>query len=383
MNIDERGRRAGTDLLERASTRPIPVLAERSATASRTRRLSLVAAAAAALVVVVIGVVATRRDDSVRTITNLPTPDAVQARSWSPVGLGVTVTVPSTWVEGGPVSGFRYAVSDATRDSYVLADRLRNVERLDVDAVGSSRAGDLHSLGATGVTTAPVNLGGRRAVELRYQLPGSAGSIASVTEYDFVDGDWFFLVAVGEHTPINNNELSQWVASTIQLRALSTQDLAFPTPLGQPASPQPTPQGIEPVPWSPTGLGATMQVPSTWTDIATSVAGFDHALQPPGGGPTVMASRISAADASTRETALRSMGADIESTVDTTVDNHPARAIRYWIATPGDPLRVTLNVQYVIDAGSGDDIVVNTAELDGGDDNSALLQWVRSTIHIT
>src|SRR5689334_13824118 len=180
MNIDERGRRAGTDLLERASTRPIPVLAERSAAANRTRRLSLVAAAAAALVVVVIGVVATRRDDSVRTITNLPTPDAVQARSWSPVGLGVTVTVPSTWVEGGPVSGFRYAVSDATRDSYVLADRLRNVERLDVDAVGSSRAGDLHSLGATGVTTAPVNLGGRRAVELRYQLPGSAGSIASV-----------------------------------------------------------------------------------------------------------------------------------------------------------------------------------------------------------
>jgi hypothetical protein len=95
-----------------------------------------------------------------------------------------------------------------------------------------------------------------------------------------------------------------------------------------------------------------------------------------------MASRVSSDDAGGREAFLESIAAEIESAVDTTVDGHPARAIRYWIAARGYPLRVFLDVEYIIDLGGGDALIVTTSENDGGNDNTALLQWIRSTITV-
>ena len=383
MNIDDRAHRAATDLLERAAARPVPNIDELvdAAPAPDRRRWLALGAVAATIALALLSVAIFRGgDDDVRTITTVPAPSGVHAAAWSPSGLGVTMSVPSTWVTRGPVAGFGYSVADPSRDPYVLADRIRNVGRLDVDAVGSARASTLQTLGAEDISTTTVDLGGRRAVEQRYRVPGTGGAAdADVVEYDLVDGDWFFLVAAGEREPVDHRDVTEWIASTISLRTLDASETDL-GPLEQPAAPLPAP--VPATAWEPSGLGVRVQVPSTWSDMATVPSGFARAIQPPGGGPTVMVSRVSSAKAAEREADLRGIGAEIESTAPLTVDGHPASAIRYWFARTGYPLRVNIEVEYVIELGDGTSTIVNTAELDGGDDNRELLRWIRSTIEV-
>src|SRR3954470_7893781 len=124
MNIDERGRRAATDLLERAAARTVPTIDELDVPAPRRQRVLMFVGAAAVVLLAVLGFVATRVDHRVRTIASLPTPSGVQAKAWSPAGLGVSMAVPSRWQEGGATSGYRFSIGEPSRDAYVLADRL-------------------------------------------------------------------------------------------------------------------------------------------------------------------------------------------------------------------------------------------------------------------
>lgn len=374
MTIDERARAAATDLLERAAHRPVPELDDLSAAPRRSSR-PLLAAAAVVLAVVGFAVFVTSDDDVTPAM-----PGGGESRTWAPEGLGLTLQIPASWNDGGPGAGFSYTASAAGGDGSIVADRFRALEPQDVSAVGTGRRTDLRALGAIWVELATTEVDGHLAALLRYHLqsPDAAGTYA-ITEYAVPVGDWVLIVAVGEREPADRFEITEWIASTIEIG--DEMDISLTSPLEQPREPLPVPEGVDAVPWSPEGIGVTMQVPADWRDQSVPDGRY-RLITVPGGGPVVSVTSITTSEAASRLQDVEYEGGVVESSATTTVDGRRAEVLRYWRPAGGYPLRADLCTELLVHRDDGSVLMVLTAEHDG-EDKAELLRWIRSTIDLT
>lgn len=374
MSIDDRAGAAATDLLERATERPVPAVDELAAS---TRRSVRPFAAAAALVLAVVGValVAGSGDDGAPAM-----PGGGRTRTWAPPGLGLSVEIPSTWLDGGPGAGFSYTASAPGGDGSIVADRFRSLEPQDASAVGTGRRTDLRALGAIDVEIATTEVDGRPAAVLRYHVSfGNAPGTHAITEYDIPVGDWVLIVAIGERDPADRSELTAWIESTIEIGEAA--DIRLTSPLEQPPAALPAPEGVEATPWSPEGMGVTLQVPGNWREQDVADARY-RMITVPGGGPVVSVTRITTSEAASRREDIEYEGGVIESEASTTVDGRPATVLRYWRPAGGYPLRADLCTELLVHRDDGSVLMVLTAEHDG-EDLADLLRWIRSTIDLT
>ena len=375
MTIDERARQAATDLLERAAERTVPAVHDLEVPRRRGARPLLAAVAAVVLAVVGIAVFAGSDDDAPPAM-----PGGGRSRTWAPAGLGLSVQIPSTWLDRGPAAGFSYTASPAGGDGSIVADRFRALDPQDASAVGTGRRTDLRAFGAIDVELATTEVDGRPAAVLRYHLssPDGPGTYA-ITEYDVPVGDWVLIVAIGERDPADRSELTEWVASTIEVGDPS--DISLTSPLEQPTAPLPVPAGVEATTWSPEDMGVSLQVPTDWREERVQDARY-RLITVPGGGPVVSVTRITTSEAASRREDIEYEGGVIESEATTTVDGRRATVLRYWRPAGGYPLRADLCTELLVHREDGSVLMVLTAEHDG-EDRAELLRWIRSTIRLT
>ena len=375
MTIDERARAAATDLLDRATERPAPAVDDLPSTRRRSARPLLAAAAVIALAVLGVAVFASSDDDAPPAM-----PGGGRSRTWAPTGLGLTVQIPATWLDRGPGAGFSYTASPAGGDGSIVADRFRALEPQPASAVGAGRRTDLRALGAIDVELSRSEVDGRPAAVLRYHLTSrEAPGTYAITEYDIPVGDWVLIISIGEREPADRSEITEWVASTIEVG--DAADIALTSPLEQPATPLSVPEGVEATPWSPEGMGVTLQVPATWREQPVAEERY-RMITVPGGGPVVSVTPITAGEAASRREDIEYEGGVVESEAATTVDGRPTEVLRYWRPAGGYPLRADLCTELLVHRDDGSVLMVLTAEHDG-EDLADLLRWIRSTIDLT
>jgi hypothetical protein len=387
ITLDERAAAAAADLLERAHRRPLPTVDE-LVRPRRRARAPLAIAAAAALVLLAVGVGLSRGEHERRAIPSVSVPDGVQPRTVSATRFGISVEVPDTWTAqpGGPVFGFAWRGADD--DAYVGVTRVAGVRGLDIDGFADARSDLLRSYGADITNRDGVDVGEKDAIELRYSLPrqSDAGHDSIVTELDIDLGDGTFAVVdVGEAAPEDQRQLRAWIASTVTASAPESIDpkLVHPTSIAPPP-------GVVPKSVTEDAIGFSIDVPDTWVGM-TPPGAFTFGMRAPDGPGQVIAMRLpaSAARTAAREASLRSAGADITQTLDTTIDGHAATVRRYWLrtdhlaspqTTPGSSSFALVITEYVIDLGGGDDAVV--AFSTSGRTPADLFDWVRSTLRV-
>lgn len=372
MSIDDRAKAAANDLLERAAARPVHEL---TATPPRSNRPLL--AIAAGIVLVVLGAVfVVVRNDEVAPAM----PGGGATRTWSPEGLGLSVQLPASWIDRGPGAGFSFTAMPPSGDGSIVADRFRALEPVDALAYGTGRRSGLRGLGAIGIELATTELDGRPAAVLRYHLqdPDAAATYA-VTEYDVPVGDWVLIVAIGEREPADRSEITEWIESTIEVG--DPADIALTSPLEHPAEPLTPPDGVESVPWSPEGMGVSLQVPTDWREQRVPDVRY-RMITVPGGGPVVSVTEITEAEAASRREDIEHEGGVHESEATTVVDGRRAEVLRYWRPAGGFPLRADLCTELLVHRDDGSVLMVLTAEHDG-EDKAELLRWIRSTIRLT
>ena len=381
MTIDERARRAATDLLTRADQRPIPTLDELTVERRRPNGRILAAVAAAVLAIIGVTVFVTGDDRDVAPAM----PGGGESRTWAPPETGLSIDIPASWPERGPSSGFAYAVGHEAGDGAIVADRLHLLAPADAATVGADRAADLQALGATDIETSITEIDGRPAALQRYRLHLQATRATKdlsneyvVTEYDVPDGEWVLIFGVSERVPADRSELIDWILSTVEVDDVPAAE----TSLDEPDGPLPPPPGTDAKQWALPELGVTIDVPFEWAEQAPVGARFRQ-MFPPGGGPQVAVVRISAGEAATREEDIEYENGVIDATDEIVVDGRRARVLRYRKTPRGYPLRVTVHTEYLIDTGDGDVLMVWTAENAGGEPYAELLRWIRSTIDLT
>lgn len=373
MSLDQRGQRAGADLLERARRRPWPVIESLDAPGPARSRRGLVGALAFAAVVVLagLGFVLTRDGGTdPEPLTEQPVPAGVEPKRFAPDGLGVALQVPSTWVEGPEGRGWAFAIGDPDDDAYIVASRVATVDDVSAEAFAERRRAYLVNGDFEFTVTSSDDLivDGQLAFATHYRFTLEDGIPRVGTEYDVRIGPkQFAVVFVGEALPEDQGELTGWVGSTIAFERTTRQDLTRPV---EHPSALPVPDGIEPKVYAPERLGATLQVPSTWEEGPRVGEGYDVIRNPKASGFVHVA----------RQSAQPVLGdASVLATAEVTVDGRPATVRRYL--TPSFTFGfAALITETAIDMGDGTFVVVRVGETGGPQDD--LLDWIRSTIDL-
>jgi hypothetical protein len=382
MKLDERAERAATDLLERASRRPIPTIEELEASTTVRRLQVRRLLAAAAVVAVIAGGVsfALRRVHPLPTVEHpaaLPVPAGVTPQLVAPEGSGVTFELPSTWEHNGANRSFDDVYADGD-ESYVSVARIATVDALDGKAFADLRHDLLERyVKATQHEVSQTTIDGHDALVSDVDVPGF---VSREYDIDLADGTWA-VVFFGERPPAEHRAVFDWIASTI---AVSSTPL-WSSPIDHPAQPLPVPVGVAPHVWAPDGEGVAVDLPATWTEIPNRPKGFDAGMASTSGPPTwAYASRLShaLADADSRELVLeRQFHARIVDRTDTVIDGHHVRIVRYRIPEPDEPRLAALGVEYDIDLGNNESVWLAIGTRGGSP--ADLIEWIRSTIRIT
>lgn len=372
MSLDQRGQRAGADLLERARRRPQPTVDSLAEPAPEHARRGLVGALAFAAVVVLAGTafLLTLGDTDEAPLTDEPVPVGVEPKRFAPDGLGVELQVPSTWVEHPAGRGWQFVIGDPDDDAYIVASRVTTVDDATARTFGVRRRAYLEGgdFDFTITDTDELVVDDQPAFVLRYRFTLGDGIPRAGIEYDVRIGPGeFAIVVIGEALPEDQGEIARWVGSTIAIDSTTRQDLTRPV---EHPSGLPVPDGIEPKVYAPERLGARLQVPSTWEEGPPVGEGYDAIRNSTGSG-FVHASRVSAAP--------DLGGADVLATAEVTVDGRPATVRRY--RTPSFVVGfAALITETAVDMGDGTFVVVRVGETAGPQDD--ILDWIRSTLDL-
>jgi len=145
-----------------------------------------------------------------------------------------------------------------------------------------------------------------------------------------------------------------------------------------------TPAGVTARPFSPAGLGVTVDVPATWTPAAPA-SGFDYVLDgPSGSGQFLLATRAPGFTSArqlldNRRSFLKSVGATIQSTRSGAIGSRPAVKLQYRL--PGRNGRPAVNdIEYDTLVGTSGAALVVVGHVNGGAADLALVAWITSTI---
>jgi hypothetical protein len=382
MKLDERAGRAATDLLERASRRPIPTVEElERRTIVRRLPVRRLLAAAAVVAVIMGGLAFVNRDRPLPTVEHpagLPVPVGITPQLVSPDGMGVTLELPSTWDLIPDNRGFAVGYGDADADDgFMTVSRVATTDPMDAKAFADLRHDMLED-----VTHADVGDASATTIDAHDAAVRSAtwqGIQFAEYSIDLEDGTWAVVEIGGRDR--SRERLYTWIASTI---AVDSTPL-WSTPIDQPAAALPIPDGITPRTWEPDGQGFAVDLPSTWTELTGRPKGFDAGMASSHGPQTwVYSSRVSHAlgSAEGRERVLeRQFHARIVQRTDTVIDGHHARIVRYRIPEPDEPRLAALGVEYDIDLGTGESVWLAIGTRGGTPPE--LIDWIRSTIRVT
>jgi hypothetical protein len=145
-------------------------------------------------------------------------PAGIATRTFAPPPLGATVTVPSTWHDAAPSSGFQYTLLDSASTAYLLASSSSKGEA-SIERFSDRHRDFLKSIGAVRLTKRAATVDNHGAVVLRYRLPDKdrPGATVDVVEYDVARGSMWVIVALGETSPGHSDALFRWIASTIKI----------------------------------------------------------------------------------------------------------------------------------------------------------------------
>jgi hypothetical protein len=382
MKLDERAGRAATDLLDRASRRPIPTV-EALEQSRVVRRLPVrrVLAAAAAIAVVVGGLAFVNRDRPLPTVehpTGLPVPAGVTPQLVMFEGTGISVEVPSTWEASTATRGFQAVYVDG-KESYVAALRGATTDPMDVGDFADLRRDMLRkNVDADIGDVSRTTIDGHDALVLEVVASG-----ISFHEYaiDLEDSTWA-IVSVGERMPVEHGGLEDWIASTITVDAAPL----WSTPIDHPAEELPVPDGIAPRTWKPAREGFAIDLPVTWkAPEDPRPDGFDVGMQSTNGPFTfAYAARVShalGAAEGRRRVLDRQLHARIVEQVETVVDGHATQILRYRFPVFDEPRLANLCTEYDVDLGTGESVYI--ALCSAGGSPTELVDWIRSTIRIT
>jgi hypothetical protein len=394
MKLDDRARTATDDLLERARRRPVPTLDQLVARRSARRRGLLVVAAAAAIAVVIgVGLLVSSRDHATPPADEpavVPVPAGVEPQRIELPALGVSMQVPSTWSRVEPITGFAYAWRADDRDAYVTATRVATVPDTDLDSFVRARDAFVGSVGVACAGAARSTIDGHDAETTQCSAQRSTSIAEDIdfteTRIDLGD-DTYAVVVAGEVQPDDRSELRSWITSTISVGSVDAIDDTPTAPVHELAPPD----GVSVQTVERPDLGFSVQVPSTWSAKTPPPAPLQLAMRSTGPGNLdarrVVASLGSAAE---REASLRAAGAAITATADTSIDGHDVHIIRWRMASnrlfeantrPGGDVLAIVNTEYDIDLGNGDYVLIDIGNTGGA--TRDLIDWIRSTIHVT
>ena len=201
----------------------------------RTRRAPLLvgALAAVALVAGVGAYLAVRPGGGTPNLlpVSASAPAGTAPHTFTPTGLGASITVPAQWASEPPASGFQYVISSGSpTGAFVLASRRGGVVPVSAATLQRDRVAQLKQIGASvgSVTTGTVDH--RPAVRIRYVLPSPRGAVTD-TEYNIVAPSTTLPVGAAQHqtvynwitiaigTPVSYPDpaLVDWISSTIKV----------------------------------------------------------------------------------------------------------------------------------------------------------------------
>jgi hypothetical protein len=386
MKLDERAQRAAVDLLERAERRPVPTVDDVVRPQRRTgpgrrgpSRRVLAVAAAVAVLAGGAAVFASRErplprvDPPMASIPAGLTPQVVV-----PDGAGVSFQLPSTWTRSTSNDGHNVVYVGDGGQAYVSVGRIATVEDLDTDELADLR----HDVIAARVDDAEIGDASRTTIDGHDAIVRELRADPdTATEYsiDLDDGTWASVV-LGEYLPVEQTDVMEWIASTIEVEPapLWSSSIEHPASL-------PMPEGVTPRTWSPDGLGVSIERPDGWQETRRGASGFDFGTMSTVGPDTwVLASRVTHAlgNAENRQVILeRQFGVEELVRIDTEVEGHPASISRYRFPHFDEPRLAALDVEYVIDMGDG--TFVWLAIGTNGGTPAELIEWMRSTIRVT
>lgn len=148
----------------------------------------------------------------------VPSPPAgVRAERYAPADLGVTMQLPSGWVERDGEEGYAVVVEAPDDGSaFVLLDRR------SITGAGD-RVTEVERLGATLEAERTVDLDGFGAQILEYVAPFPGRGIATVTEIDIdlADGTYVVVVVAALDDGEWNPSVLEWIVETVRVAATS------------------------------------------------------------------------------------------------------------------------------------------------------------------
>ena len=136
-------------------------------------------------------------------------PEGVTAERYAPDEMGVTLQLPSTWVERDGEEGYDVVYESPDGDAFVFVDRRDITE-------GRGRVDALERLGAVIEDERTTDLDGHDAQVLTYEAPFPGRGIADATELDIDLGDGTFAIVVVARIG-GPDDTTGWLAETVRV----------------------------------------------------------------------------------------------------------------------------------------------------------------------